>query len=247
MSKNIEKKLKEYTVVSSPNKQKELIILGEEKMRKQQLHRHSQIHLLKTTLRFIRIKIWIIQGFIFLLTISLTSVHHTTQFSFNITMTSYLLLLLLSMLFFLEEIYITGMNLLEQTLKYNLNQQIFMKLFIFCFIDLLGVIFLAYQGSQTLVIPFITMFLYLAVPFNLGCLLLFITLPIWSKYTNQILYWLIGGLLASGVFVLINVFDIYQIELIYWQLSLILTSLLLIGIIFLRLKQSMKSGDMVWN
>lgn len=235
MNKEVEKLLKSYTMNSSKKKRVELESLGEEYILKKHLQQHSYINLFLSTFRFIRLKTWISQFVILVLSVILIYTHSQQHTSFQNIMNSYLIILVFSILFFLDELYrsfTSGMSELEQTLKYDLVQHILMKFLIFGISDFFFILFISLWSNSILATSLIHVLIYLLVPFNILSIILFLILTQWKNKPNRLIFGFIIGALASLLFILANTINIYQINIYYWIGSLLLTSYLIMKLTY---------------
>ena len=102
----------------------------------------------------------------------------------------------ISAFFFLDELFksfTTGMWELEQTFKYDLRQHIMMKLLIFA-IFILEIFFFSLLSKKILVsLPLYQILVYVLVPYNIVCIILFSLITIWRKQLHNYFLWCISG------------------------------------------------------
>lgn len=240
MSKNMDKLLHNYQVPTDEKGRVEIIRNGKKVLLKKQLNRHSYFNLLVSTLRFIPLKTWIGQFLIVFLTIAVIFFQRSQETSFQTIMNSYMILLIFSILFFLDELYrsfIAGMWQLEQTFKYDVRQHTLMKLIIFGLLDFLLILLISLLSNATLATPFSNIMLYLLVPFNIFSILLFSTLTLWRNTMNRTLLWCLAGAIASVSFVITNMVNIYTFAIKYWASGFVLTGCILVYIMYTQLNQ----------
>jgi hypothetical protein len=239
MSNETKKKLLN-TFVFSDNKRRQLIIeQGKKKLFKNQLTRHSYVNLAMSTIRFISIKTWLMQFLVVLLILVTTMSHVFDQSSSKTIINSYLICLIFSILFFLEEIYksfISGMWALEQSFKYDLRQHTLVKLMIFGFLDLLIILFISLVAKAALALSIIHLTLYLLVPYNIFCLLIFSTVTMWRNSISRFSLWIIAGMISAGTLFVVTFFDVYKLNIYYWSSSLAVTLIALILVIYMQVK-----------
>ena len=103
-------------------------------------------------------------------------------------------ILIVSILFFIDELFksfTTGMWELEQTLKYELRQHTIVKLLIMGLIDMILVFLMSIIVQPTLSISLLNILLYLLVPYNLICIILFSILTMWRNKCTIMFYGLL--------------------------------------------------------
>lgn len=239
MSNETKKKLLN-TFVFSDNKRRQLIIeQGKKELFKNQLTRHSYVNLAMSTIRFISIKTWLMQFLVVLLILVTTMSHVFDQSSSKTIINSYLICLIFSILFFLDEIYksfISGMWALEQSFKYDLRQHTLVKLMIFGFLDLLIILFISLVAKAALALSIIHLTLYLLVPYNIFCLLIFSTVTMWRNSISRFSLWIIAGMISVGTLFVVTFFDVYKLNIYYWSSSLAVTLIALILVIYMQVK-----------
>ena len=239
MSNETKKKLLN-TFVFSDNKRRQLIIeQGKKELFKNQLTRHSYVNLAMSTIRFISIKTWLMQFLVVLLILVTTMSHVFDQSSSKTIINSYLICLIFSILFFLDEIYksfISGMWALEQSFKYDLRQPTLVKLMIFGFLDLLIILFMSLVAKAALALSIIHLTLYLLVPYNIFCLLIFSTVTMWRNSISRFSLWIIAGMISVGTLFVVTFFDVYKLNIYYWSSSLAVTLIALILVIYMQVK-----------
>lgn len=239
MSNETKKKLLN-TFVFSDNKRRQLIIeQGKKELFKNQLTRHSYVNLAMSTIRFISIKTWLMQFLVVLLILVTTMSHVFDQSSSKTIINSYLICLIFSIMFFLDEIYksfISGMWALEQSFKYDLRQHTLVKLMIFGFLDLLIILFISLVAKAALALSIIHLTLYLLVPYNIFCLLIFSTVTMWRNSISRFSLWIIAGMISVGTLFVVTFFDVYKLNIYYWSSSLAVTLIALILVIYMQVK-----------
>ena len=248
MRKEIKHQLKAYKVHTSEQQKINLIALGKEKIFKKHLQRHSYFNLFLSTFRFVRIKTWLLQFIILGLSIALIYTYSTQHVSFKNIINSYLIILIFSLLFFLDEVYrsfTSGMYELEKTFKYNLTQHVLMKLLIFGITDILIIFNISLLSNNILSTPLLKVIIYLLVPFNLLCISIFSILAEWKNKPTRLFLWIVTGVISSILFILVNITNIYEINIYYWITCLVLSSSLIIGMIYNQLKKVNK--EVLWH
>ncbi|MBU8567715.1 hypothetical protein KM914_15010 [Virgibacillus pantothenticus] len=142
-----------------------------------------------------------------------------------------------SAIFFIDELFrsfTSGMWELEQTLKYDLRQHTIIKLLIFGLTDLLLIIILAFICHGVMAISFWKIILYLLVPFNITCIVLFSLFTMWRNTLSSVIFWMGSGIVLMCVMILANVFHIYELTTMHWVAGYIL-SILFLGIIVMNM------------
>ncbi len=132
--------------------------------------------------------------------------------------------------------YTTGMWELEQTFKYDLRQHTMVKLMIFGLTDLLLVILLSLITKSALSISLLKIILYLLVPYNIICILLFSVLTIWRKQLHSYTLWLLSGTVTIAALLIANIFKIYDLKTVYWIISYLVTAFLLEFIVYSQVR-----------
>src|SRR5690625_5797131 len=109
----------------------------------------------------------------------------------------------------------SGMWELEQTLKYDLRQHIIIKLLIFGSVDLLLIVCLSLISQGILAVSFFKIFLYLLVPYNIYCIVVFSLLTVWRNSITYTLLCISSDIVLVGVMFLTNFFYVYELALSY--------------------------------
>ena len=189
MKENIVSKLNEYKVEPDIEQREKIIALGQERMKINGMSGHSYLSLFLSTFRFIHVHTWIIQFLVFLSGIAMV-----LNFSYLQSISEIMLCLtgvvFISVLFFIEELFksfTSGMWELEQTFKYDLRQHTMVKLLIFGFIDMGIVIVLSFMTKSTVCLPLYQILVYLLVPYNIVCIILFSLITVWRKRLHNYL------------------------------------------------------------
>lgn len=232
MDKETIKKMKTYEITIDNIRRQEIIQLGEQKIIKNQHSQQSLYHLFRSSIRFTSFHTWLLQFALLALTTNLITQVMNDE-PFILIMQSLTVAVMFSAIFFIEELFrsfTTGMWELEQTLKYDLRQHTMIKLLIFGLTDLLLIICLAFICQGVMAISFWKIVLYLLVPFNITCIVLFSLFTIWRNTLSSVVFWVGSGLVLMCVMILTNIFDIYQFRMEYWGAGLIL-SIIILGFI----------------
>lgn len=236
-NKTIEK-MKTYEVnIDEIHKQK-IIKVGEQELIQNQLCRHSLLELIRSSIQFTRLHTWFIQfALLILTTFLITNVINNESFLFVIQ--SLTVIVIFSVIFLIDELlrsFTSGMWELEQTLKYDLRQHTIIKLFIFGMIDFLLISCLAFISQGVLEISFWKIILYLLVPFNIICIVLFSLFTIWRNTFSSAVLWISSGIVIVSVLFISNFFDIYELEMKFWGAGYILSLLFLMIVVKDQLK-----------
>ena len=223
------KKMKTYEVESDEIQRQEVINLGKQKIIKNQLCRYSLFDLFCSSIRFTRFHTWFIQFALLIFTTFLIT-RATSDGQYLFIIQSLTVTVIFSAIFFIEELFrsfTSGMWELEQTLKYDLRQHTIIKLLIFGLTDLLLIICLAFICQGVIAISFWKITLYLLVPFNLTCIVLFSLFTIWRNTLSSVIFWISSGLVLMCAMILSNVFNVYEIGMEYWGIGFILSAVFL--------------------
>ncbi|MCM3757079.1 hypothetical protein M3197_06200 [Sporosarcina aquimarina] len=232
------KKMKTYEVnIDEIHKQK-IIKLGKQELIQTQLCRHSLLDLIRSSIQFTRLHTWFIQfALLILTTFLITNVINNESFLFVIQ--SLTVIVIFSVIFLIDELlrsFTSGMWELEQTLKYDLRQHTIIKLFIFGMVDFLLISCLAFISQGVLEISFWKIILYLLVPFNIICIVLFSLFTIWRNTFSSAVLWISSGIVIVSVLFISNFFNIYELEMKFWGAGYILSLLFLMIVVKDQLK-----------
>ena len=245
MTKKIIERLKNYQIEVDESRKKEVLLLGAAHLKRQK-KRTSYLELALFTIRFISLKTWLIQFAV--LAISLLVILNNTPGLIYTLIKNLTGLLIISLLFFMEELFksfTSGMWELEQTFKYDLRQHVLVKLFIFGFIDFLIVLSFSILTNLLFRFSFFSMLLYLLVPYNIVCIVLFYSLSRWRNSGNHRSAWFVLGMALSILFVALNLFNLYRMAVVYWFLTYLM-SLLILALLFFKQLKKLTAGGM-WN
>ena len=229
MNKETIKKIKTYEVKVDDIQKQEIVDLGKKKIIKNQLYRHSLPDLFRSSIRFTRLHTWLIQfSLLILTTLLITKALGDVPYTFIIQ--SLTVAVVFSAIFFIDELFrsfISGMWELEQTLKYDLRQHTTIKLLIFGLTDLCLIIFLAFICQGVIAVSFWKIILYLLVPFNITCIVLFSLFTIWRNQLSSVIFWISSGLILISAMILSSKFNVYEFKIEYWGLGYIISTILL--------------------
>lgn len=159
-------------------------------------------------------------------------------------------MVLFSVIFFTDELFKSFTNNmweLEQTFKYDLRQHTAMKMLVFGVFDLLLIVILAVVGKQIFPVSFLSFALYLLVPFNVFCIVLFSIFTLIRNNLSNLLLWTSSGVLVAVSIITEGIFNIYSFPLSYWTIVYVITSIGLLALIRQMLKQHNMGGDFIWN
>lgn len=222
--------------------QKQLVIeLGKQKINQNQLRHYSLFNLFCSTLRFTRMRTWLVQFSLLLLTSFFITKAINNEPSILIIQ-CVTISIIFSTIFFTEELFhsfTSGMWELEQTLKYDLRQHTITKLQIFGVADLCIIICLALICQGVVPIPFWQIILYLLVPFNITCIVLFSLFTFWRNHLTSFVFWVGSGLILMGAVIVINAFNIYEFSMVYWGLGFAVSAVFL-GVIVIEVMKIKK-------
>lgn len=247
--KDIISKLAGYKLEGDIEGREKTIELGYEIMIRLEMSRHSYFELFLSTFRFIHVHTWIIQLFIFLSGITMALNFKNLQ-PISEIMLCITGVIFISALFFLDELFksfTTGMWELEQTFKYDLRQHIMMKLLIFGIIDMVIVILLSLMTKSIVALPLYQILVYVLVPYNIVCIILFSLITIWRKQLHNYFLWCISGSICVAVILIANIFKIYEIRMLYWGIAYFITTTILGIILYSQTKIIKWEVASVWN
>ena len=249
MTKEVVKQLQNYRIESNLAGKAEVIYMGRQLMEINQLRRHSMLDLLVSTLSFIGWEIWLGQLVLLVTSILLIS---RMQDGGEISSTMQMLtgMMAVSVLFFMDELFksfIFGMWELEETFKYDLRQHTMLKILIFGLVDMGLILILSLATSNRTELPLLQIMVYLLVPYNIICILLFSLITMWRNYLYRHLMWLVSGLLCLACFVVSNMFQIYQLDLFYWWGTWLVTGVFLFYLLHLQLQKIRSEEDSRWT
>ena len=244
MTKKVIERLKNYQLEVDESRKKEVLLLGVAHL-KSQKKMISYLELALFTIRFISLKTWLIQFAV--LGISLLVILNNPLGLVYTLIKNLTGLLIISLLFFMEELFksfTSGMWELEQTFKYDLRQHVLVKLFIFGFIDFLIVLSFSILTNLLFRFSFLSMLLYLLVPYNVVCIVLFYSLSRWRNSSNHRSTWFVFGMVLLTLFIALNLFNPYRMAVIYWFLTYLI-SLLILTFLFFKQVKKLTAGGMI--
>ncbi|GKV68959.1 membrane protein [Sporosarcina sp. NCCP-2716] len=234
------KRIAQYEVKSDDAQKRLVVELGKRAIHQNQLHRYSMLNLFGSSLRFTRLRTWLIQVVLLLVTaVFITKAVNTVSSVLIIQCVT--VVLVFSAIFFMEEVFhsvTTGMWELEQTLKYDLRQHTAAKLLIFGAADLCLIVCLAFICQGVAMIPFWHIFLYLLVPFNITCIVLLSLFTIWRNRLTSFVFWIGAGLLLMGFVIIISAYNIYEFSMLYWGIGFTVSAIWLGLIVMGTVKQN---------
>lgn len=237
-----EEKLKKLVlqqkIATNKEAKRQVITVGKRLMEKQQYTRHSFFSLLAITLRFIPAAIWIKQIALFVGIVSFLAVFQQGGFvmyyDWSILLASLTVLVSFSLLLFTDELlksFSYGTWELEQTLKYNLDQQLLAKFLIFGLFELFFVMGISLAGQGFLMLAFWKCALYLLVPMNCCTIVVLSVLTTWNTQSFRILLWLTSGASVAVIWGILLKFDLYEANISIWLSSFFATGLIVAMII----------------
>lgn len=241
MTKETIEKMHTYEIQLDDIHRQKVIDIGKQKITENQLCRHSLFDLFRSSIRFTRLHTWLIQfSLLILTTLLITKAINDESHMFIIQ--SLTVAVIFSAIFFMDELFrsfTSGMWELEQTLKYDLRQHTIIKLLIFGLTDLCLIICLAFISQGVIAISFWKIILYLLVPFNITCIVLFSLFTIWRNTLSSVVFWISSGLVFMFVMILSQVFNVYEFGMEYWGVGFILSTVLL-GVIVIDMVKMRK-------
>ena len=110
------------------------------------------------------------------------------------------------------------------------------KFLIFGFIDMGIVIVLSFMTKSTVCLPLYQILVYLLVPYNIVCIILFSLITVWRKRLHNYLLWLLSGSIFVSFILIANIFKIYEIRLLDWGIAYVITTTILGSIIYSQTK-----------
>lgn len=241
MDDKIKKKMFAYEIKGDETQRQLIIDLGIQKINQNQLLRYSLFNMFCSSLRFTRMRTWLIQFSLLLLTIIFITKAINNEPSVLIIQ-SVTIAIIFSAIFFTEELsqsFTTGMWELEQTLKYDLRQHTITKLLIFGVADLCIITCLALICKGVVEVPFWQIILYLLVPFNITCIVLFSLFTIWRNHLTSFIFWVGSGLILMGTVIVINAFNVYEFSMVFWGLGFTVSAVFL-GVIVMEMVKTKK-------
>lgn len=211
----------------------QVITEGKNLLEKQQYTRHSFFTLLGITLRFISVSVWVKQAALFAAVLGFQFAFQDGQNSWNpdwsVLLSSLTVFVLFSVLLFVDELlksFSYGTWELEQTLKYNLDQQLIAKFLIFGLFELVFVTGVSLVGQEFLMLAFWKIILYLLVPLNCFTIVVLLVLTTWNSQSFRVLMWLVSGVSIAVIWGLLITFDVYAASLSIWISSFLATSVI---------------------
>ena len=124
---------------------------------------------------------------------------------------------------------------------------IMMKLLIFGIIDMVIVILLSLMTKSIVSLPLYQILVYVLVPYNIVCIILFSLITIWRKQLHNYFLWCISGSICVAVILIANIFKIYEIRMLYWGIAYFITTTILGIILYSQTKIIKWEVASVWN
>lgn len=232
--------------ISTQEAKKRIVKLGTKQMLKNQISRKSYLSLFLSSIKFVGWKLWSIQ--FALLGFSLFLMFSKGEMSYEHVLRGITGMVLFSVIFFTDELFKSFTNNmweLEQTFKYDLRQHTAMKMLVFGVFYLLLIVILAVVGKQIFPVSFLSFALYLLVPFNVFCIVLFSIFTLIRNNLSNLLLWTSSGVLVAVSIITKGIFNIYSFPLSYWTIVYVITSIGLLALIRQMLKQYNMGGDFI--
>lgn len=232
------KKIIQYQVDSDDEAKVRVITRGQSLLEQQQFKRHSFFDLLGIVLRFIPLSVWVKQlGWFAVILLYIHSVKFELVYGreFSVLMGCLTILVLFSVLLLLDELFKSftfGTWELEQTLKYNLDEQFLAKILIFGLFELGVVLALSLICQNFLMLIFWKVALYLLVPLNLFTIVVLSLLVNWDNNGFRTSLWVVSGIAITVVGGTLIFSRLYEASMTVWFVCYLVTSLILAGIIF---------------
>ena len=117
-------------------------------------------------------------------------------------------------------------------MKYELRQHTIVKLLIMGLIDMILVFLMSIIVQPTLSISLLNILLYLLVPYNLICIILFSILTMWRNKMYNYVLWFASGSIGVAFILVTNIFNVYEQKIVYWAVTYLLTTIILGHIIY---------------
>ena len=77
------------------------------------------------------------------------------------------------------------------------------------------VILLSLMTKSIVSLPLYQILVYVLVPYNIVCIILFSLITIWRKQLHNYFLWCISGSICVAVILIANIFKIYEIRMLY--------------------------------
>lgn len=247
--KRVRAELKKYEIPPADfSDMQSTIVAGKRLLSSKRYQRINVIGRVKSQVKYISPKIWIMQFLLLLLCVYLMkniAPGSDSQLLFSVTS---LFITLIALLGFPElcKSFSCGMWELEQSCKYNLRQLISLKMIILGVADLICVALISAVCSGYSTLPFWQVGVYLLVPFNVVCICGFLLVSFFRNKANQFNIWVIGGGAAVAFFVISNRIAIYTVDISAWVLGCIV-SVTVSGMLIARFLNELKQEDFTCN
>lgn len=118
---------------------------------------------------------------------------------------------------------------------------------IFGIIDMVIVILLSLMTKSIVSLPLYQILVYVLVPYNIVCIILFSLITIWRKQLHNYFLWCISGSICVAVILIANIFKIYEIRMLYWGIAYFITTTILGIILYSQTKIIKWEVASVWN
>ena len=96
-------------------------------------------------------------------------------------------------------------------------------------------------------LPLYQILVYVLVPYNIVCIILFSLITIWRKQLHNYFLWCISGSICVAVILIANIFKIYEIRMLYWGIAYFITTTILGIILYSQTKIIKWEVASVWN
>lgn len=109
------------------------------------------------------------------------------------------------------------------------------------------VILLSLMTKSIVSLPLYQILVYVLVPYNIVCIILFSLITIWRKQLHNYFLWCISGSICVAVILIANIFKIYEIRMLYWGIAYFITTTILGIILYSQTKIIKWEVASVWN
>ena len=109
------------------------------------------------------------------------------------------------------------------------------------------VILLSLMTKSIVSLPLYQILVYVLVPYNIVCIILFSLITRWRKQLNNYFVWCISGSICVAVILIANIFKIYEIRMLYWGIAYFITTTILGIILYSQTKIIKWEVASVWN
>ena len=109
------------------------------------------------------------------------------------------------------------------------------------------IILLSLMTKSIVSLPLYQILVYVLVPYNIVCIILFSLITIWRKQLHNYFLWCISGSICVAVILIANIFKIYEIRMLYWGIAYFITTTILGIILYSQTKIIKWEVASVWN